>query len=261
MRHIGLTRAVLGMVLSGLCLLWGASRATAEDVAVWIYHNYPPFIVDIAGERGLSFDFARLLTEASDGAFTFRVMVLPRQRLNRRLEAGHSGVVMWVNDAWFGDTERTRFLWTDPILSDRNVVISPTQVAFDYDGPRSLTGMTLIGIRGHRYQDVDRLVGYGLVERVDMRSERSLVQFIASGRGRVAVVARSAAEYFIRELGLDDRIHVAAEPHSSYQRHMLIQPDMEGVHALVQRVLPGLLASDAWAAVIDGYGLSPRLMQ
>ncbi|WP_147106166.1 hypothetical protein [Tateyamaria sp. syn59] len=227
----------------------------AEDVSVWVYHNYPPFIVDIAEERGLSYDLARLLTDASDGAFQFNVMVLPRQRLNQRLQGDMPGLVMWANPAWFGDTGRTTFLWTDPVLRDRNVVISPAEEAFEYDGPKSLTGMTMVGVRGHRYPGVDSLVRAGLVERVDMRSERSLVQFIASSRGRVAIVADSAVRYFVNELGLGDAVHVAEQAHSTYQRFILVQPQLQAVHTFLENTVPGIAGSSVWAEKIAGYGL------
>ncbi|APX11796.1 transporter substrate-binding domain-containing protein [Tateyamaria omphalii] len=254
--HHDIASFLRGLVLTALLVLSGPSRVWADDVSVWIYHNYPPFIIDIAEERGLSYDLARLLTDASDGAFQFNVMVLPRQRLNQRLGAGQPGLVMWVNPAWFGDTERTAFRWTDSILSDRNVVISPMEAPFEYHGPRSLTGMTLVGVRGHRYQDVDGLVGDGLVERVDLRSERNLVQFIASNRGRVAIVADSAVQYFVQDLALGDAVHVAEQPHSQYQRYILVQPQLSAAHDFLEEAVPVIMASPAWADVVERYGLT-----
>ncbi|MBY5932191.1 transporter substrate-binding domain-containing protein [Tateyamaria omphalii] len=248
-------RFVFGLLLFALATVPGHVRASAEEVSVWIYHNFPPFIVNIKQERGLSYDLARLLTQKSDGQFRFRAMVLPRQRLNQRLEAGHQGMVMWANPAWFDDATRTRFLWTDPILSDRNVVISPMEVAFEYDGPRSLTGMTMVGVRGHRYQDVDRLIDYDLVKRVDMRSERSLVQFIASGRGRVAIVAQSAAQYFVQELGLRDAVHVSERPHSSYRRYIMVQPQQTELYSFLLEAVPQLSESAEWAKILERYGV------
>lgn len=241
--------------LSVLLAFASAARLRAAEVSVWIYHNYPPFIIDMTGERGLSYDLARMLGDMSDGAFDFQVMVLPRQRLNQRLEAGQPGLVMWANPAWFGDTGRTRYRWTTPILKDRNVVISPTDVAFEYSGPRSLTGAMLVGVRGHRYQDVDRLVAGRLVDRMDVRSERSLVQFIASNRGRVAIVAESAMTYYIQNLGLGDAIHISDQPHSNYHRYIMVQPDLEDVRDFLEDAVPKLIASRAWQKIISDYGL------
>ncbi|WP_299042648.1 transporter substrate-binding domain-containing protein [uncultured Tateyamaria sp.] len=243
-------------MLTLLVMVSKPAGAAAEDITVWVYHNYPPYVVDAEAEEGLSYDLARVLTDMAQGHYRFRVMVLPRQRLNQNLEAGQPGMVAWVNPVWFGDQDRTRFLWTDAILSDRNSVISPTGIAFDYTGPRSLTGMTMVGIRGHRYQDVDRLVAQGLVDRVDVRSEHSLVQFIASGRGRVAIIAHSAVQYYVQDLGLAANVHVSDTPHSRYQRHIMIQPRLGALHRFVQNALPDLLRSGEWAAITDRYGVS-----
>lgn len=253
-------RIGLGAVLCVLTLLLGSPRAWAEDVTVWNYHNYPPYIVDIEKERGLSYDLARILTSMSEGRYQFRVTVLPRERLNMNLEAGQPGMVLWANHAWFGDDTRTRYLWTDPILNDRNVVISPMSVGFDYDGPRSLTGMTMVGVRGHKYQDVGRLIEYGLVRRVDVRGERNLLQFVASGRGRVAIVAESAVRYFVQELDLGDEVYIAREPHSRYQRHILVQPDLVGVHSFIQSAMPTLRRGAEWGEIALGYGVTAASM-
>ncbi|WP_415403841.1 hypothetical protein [Tateyamaria sp. SN3-11] len=253
-------RFLFGLTLCVLATVSGQSRALAEDVSVWVYHNFPPYIVDASEQRGLSYDLARMLTEMSDGQYDFRVVMLPRQRLNQRLSSGEPGIVLWANPAWFADMDRTRFRWTTPILGDTNVVISPKADAFEYDGPQSLSGMTMVGVRGHRYQGVEGLIEDGSVERIDVRAERNLVQFIASGRGRVAIVAESAARYFVQELELEDRVHFSDMFHARYQRHVMVQPQLEAVHAFVSGAVSDLKRAQDWVDVVETYGLDADVL-
>ncbi|MEM6906617.1 MAG: hypothetical protein AAF568_12040, partial [Pseudomonadota bacterium] len=63
-------------VLALACLAWamllpGALLAKPQSVPVWVYQNYPPFVVDAEAREGLSFDLATRLTELSRGAFAF----------------------------------------------------------------------------------------------------------------------------------------------------------------------------------------------
>ncbi len=232
------------------------ARAAAEEVSVWVYHNFPPYIVNATEREGISYDLVRLLTEMSDGRFQFNVEVLPRPRLEKRFMSGDPGIVLWVNHVWFGDPDRTRFLWTNPILADKNVIVSPKGASFQYEGPQSLHGMTLIGVRGHSYTEVDGLVKEGLVDRIDLNAEGQLMRFVASGRGQVAIIANSAARYFVRELDLSDAIHFSKKPHSTYQRYIMVQPHLEPLHEFLQEAILRLKRSEEWTEIVQKYGLN-----
>ena len=243
------------VTLAILILVGSIGHASARDVSVWVYHNFPPYIVDMGREEGISFDLVRYLNDRADGAFTFHVEVLPRLRLNYRLNLEVPGIVLWANPAWFGDKEQTRYLWTSPILADSNVVISPRNSAFEYAGPDSLANMSLVGVRGHSYPGVDDLVADGRVVRFDVSAENHLMHFIATGRGDVAIIADSAARYHVKRYGLEDAVHFSETPHSRYSRNILVQPQLEDVHVFLQDTLPNLIASKDWSATVRSYGV------
>ncbi|WP_299375791.1 hypothetical protein [uncultured Tateyamaria sp.] len=215
-------------------------RASAEAVTMWVYHNFPPFVVDAEARSGMSFALADMLTERSGGQYVFNVVVLPRQRLNDQLRAGDAGVVLWGSPLWFGDADRSRYLWTSALVEDRNDVISPRAAPVAYDGPGSLDGSTVVGVKGHRYPGVDERVTAGNAARLDVSSEAALVQFIANGRGSVGIVAHSAAAYFVHAYALEDRVHIAPAPHSTYERYIMVQPELAAVHGFIEDVWPSL---------------------
>ena len=251
-----LRRALVCLMLTAAVL--NPAIAGAQDIRVWVYHNFPPFIVDEDRRTGLSYDLAALLTERSDGRYRFIVSVLPRQRLNLKIADDVPGIVLWANPAWFGDAEQTRFGWTAPVLNDRNDVISAAQVQLEYDGPQSLAGQTLVGVEGHRYPGVDSLVDDGVVTRVDVTSEEAVLHFIASARGDVAIIASSAARYYVRAMALDGAVHFSEPVHSQYQRSILVQPQLEPVRDYIDQALAQIRVTEQWRGIADAYGLPPE---
>lgn len=235
---------VLGLLISNV------SGAQAETVRVWVYHNFPPYIVDSAEKTGLSYDLAQELTKRSGGVYEFDVAVVPRARLNVQLEQGDAVVVFWVNPIWFGDTEETKYLWSSDVTSASSVVISNADDPVVYDGPRTLLGMELIGIAGHRYSGIDELVNQNLMTRKDLHAESSAVQFIAAGRGRIAIIERATAEYFVREMGLEQLVHFSAQPHATYTRHVLVQNNRPALHSFIDQALDDLRTSETWQEVL-----------
>ncbi|SPH19290.1 hypothetical protein ASD8599_00014 [Ascidiaceihabitans donghaensis] len=245
----GLVRMAATVFVALGVMVFSIKAAQAETVRVWVYHNFPPFVIDVDTQSGLSYDFARELTVRSDGQHDFVVEVLPRARLNRQMADGAEGIVFWANPVWFGDKEETKYLWSSKITSDSSVVMSRVDDPIEYTGPQSLLGMELVGIEGHRYIGVDELVQEGLMTRKDLHAESSAVQFISTGRGRVAILARSAADYFTRKLALTDMIHFASTPHSSYTRHVLVPKADFALRGYIDQVLDELNKSPIWRAV------------
>ncbi|OED47916.1 hypothetical protein AB838_15025 [Rhodobacteraceae bacterium (ex Bugula neritina AB1)] len=244
----------LNALLLGILLPAGAFAQSAESVQLWSYHNFPPFVTDLTAEQGLTFDLAAELTRRSAGKFIFEVTVLPRFRLNEFLSQDLPGLVPWVNPIWFADRDQTRYLWSRQIMQDRNSVISPAGSPVDYSGPESLDGMVLAAVQGHRYSGVQDLIEQGRVTRTDLRSEKSLVQFVAAGRGSVAILATSALDYYLQDADLQEQLAVSRRPHATYHRHIMTQKDLPHVHAFVESVMDELMQSGAWQDTLQEYG-------
>lgn len=235
--------------------LLGQTAGWAKDVSVWVYHAFPPFIVSREDKTGISYDFVEALNEMSEEQYRFNIEVIPRQRLNYRLQDGVPGIVLWANPEWFEDQKKTNFLWSAPILRDRNVVVSPKVSALEYDGPHSLGGTTLIGVRGHRYVGIDPLIKQGILERIDLSSEEALLQFIAQGRGNVGIVPQSAVQYFMQKQALADRLYISDQPHSIYSRYILVQPQLEPLHDFIEGAIGSLKHFEDWKAAVERQGL------
>lgn len=250
---------IFAVMILGLMAL--GTQAKARDVPVWVYHNFSPFIVDAEAQSGISYDLVNHLNALADGAFEFKVNVMPRARLNHMLAKDEHGVVLWANPIWFGDKDQTKYNWSEAIVEERSAVISPATAPFEYDGPASMIGRRLIGVRGHRYSGIDDLVENGSVNRFDVVSENQLLMFVASARGETAIISEPAAQFFVNRMNLTDKVHFSRNPHATYTRHVMVQTDSDELAAFVKDAVAALKTNSEWAAQLSSHSLQSRLSQ
>lgn len=239
--------------LTPLACILTLSVAPAEVVPVWTYHATPPFVVDEQKKTGLSYDLAKLLTERSEGKYDFYVEVLPRVRLDERLLSGDPGIVFWANAVWFGDKDKSQYLWSSAIMQGRNVVISPISNPLEYDNAYSLIGKDFVGVRGHHYQYVDALVEQGKINRMDVISQQAALLSIASGHTEVSILANYTAIYYAEKLGLGDKIHFSSRSHTHYKRHILVQPQLRAVFGFVEKFATESTGNAQWQTLLENY--------
>ena len=220
-----------------LILLLGLAPAawSGERVNLYSYHNHPPFVT---GTRiGLTYELADYLNEKAAGAYRFEVKILPRARLNALLadwingqcgqkDCANNWMVAWVNPRWgFIKGEQDPYAW-HKLFDDSNSIISLAHKPIDYQGAQSLDGKTLLGMRGHRYVDIDARVAQGRMTRVDGNSERGNLLTLLAGRGDAALLPTSTINYYLTrdaELSRErDAFHVSATAHQVYTRFMML---------------------------------------
>lgn len=238
-----------------VCIM-SVTNVHANAIPVWTYHAFPPFIINEQTETGLSYDLAALLTAKSEGKHQFKVEVLPRNRLDENLSSDDQGIVFWVNKAWFGDMDETKYLWSSALLSDSNSVISRSSNPVSYESADSLVGMSLVGVRGHHYKDMDELVKQNKVIRLNVSSEEAAIRFIASGRADVTIQSHSSAKYFANSLDLENKLHFSENPQSRYNRHILVQPQLQEVYKYIENFVTNLPANTKWNKLLEKYELS-----
>jgi polar amino acid transport system substrate-binding protein len=221
-----------------------------------VYQDYPPFIVDAKSEEGLSYELTRRLTELSDGSYDFRVIVASRARVNKEVVEKGSGSLLWVSEFWFGDLDRTRYLWTDPLMDDAATVISPAEATVNYQSPETLVGLEGAIVRGYSLPALTPYFQDGRIRRRDLSNEVSLVKFIAAGRADFGVATVSVGKFMLRDQQVAERVHVADTVYSQFSRRMMFTPDLAEVHAFVASVLPDIMDDPGILAVTRDYGVS-----
>jgi polar amino acid transport system substrate-binding protein len=171
----------------------------AEKIDLYTYHNDPPFVIDMTNHMGLTYDLARLLTVRSNGKYHFEVKPVPRKRLNAILATGHKMVVPWVNPVWFKDVDQKKYQWSAGYIEGRNELLSRPSKPFEYSGPKSLIGKTIVAQAGGRLKDIDPLVNQGMILRENARNYASAMQMVLSSRAEVAFIPSKIALYNMRQ--------------------------------------------------------------
>ncbi|HLN24809.1 MAG TPA: transporter substrate-binding domain-containing protein [Patescibacteria group bacterium] len=243
----GLLRIVAMMVVL-------SSAASATELAkLYDYHLFPPFVTEPG--HGLTYDFAVYLAEASGGAYDIQVEALPRRRFDAAIDAESGRYVSpWLMPDWLGDTGMTKYAWSKPLLHDSDDLLSRAAKPFDYSGPESLFGKEVGANLGYVYPVITEYFASGAVTRVDVPREEQIVKMLASDRLNIAIVPGVAARYYVRQLGLRDRIHFSPRPLYSYDRRALMHGDAAWV-AFLRKTVEAAPHDPKWQAILARYGL------
>jgi polar amino acid transport system substrate-binding protein len=240
--------------LVGLLLLSSTVQAR-EQIPVWTYYTSSPFIT---GEgTGLSYEFIALLNRYSKGKYHFELTPLPRTRINRHLEDGRPGLVLFVNWAWMGDKDKTKYLWSPALLSDRNEIVSrafgkpPNRI--EYSGPASLEGAVFGGELGRRYKGLEASFADGSIIRRNARREQQNLDMLVLGRIDVTSGSASTIRYQVNQKGLKDKLYFSPQPLFSYTRHFLIAPQLAPLSPFLSRFVTQLQQDPDWTRIKKRY--------
>ncbi|MBF0160996.1 MAG: transporter substrate-binding domain-containing protein [Magnetococcales bacterium] len=258
-------RTTMGLFLS-LLHVFSAAQADPRKIDLLTYHNHPPFVTEQA--QGLSYELLNLLNQQAPDRFLFELRILPRNRLNVQLADWLQGRcakekqpachedwgVLWVNPAWgFSAGPEKRFLWI-PMVKDSNAIISRRQDPVPYNGPESLFGKRLGGIRGHTYLGIDTAVQANKITRLDGDSERDNVLKLVKHRVDVILMPSSTIHYFLTQdaelTPLASELYIAANKHQSFIRHTMLPPGQKELEQLFKT----LQEEGAWQKIMRQYG-------
>lgn len=234
-----------------------ARSAGAESLSVLSYYDYPPF--STGPGHGLTQDLLHLLQERAGPLLPpLQVALMPRRRVAAMVtRSDWRGFVPWVSPAWFQDTGRHRFVWTEPLMNDEDLVLSLKSRPVDYQGPASLHGLTLGGVFGHVYPETEAMVTAGTLQRLDSFSQEASLRMLLMGRVEVVFISRSGLASWRKRLpDFDTRVHVADQPRQRYQRHLLLSPLMPAApREWLLQTVAGLAQDPAWRGLLLRYGV------
>lgn len=226
-----------------------------ETIILASHYNYLPWVADDGS--GLNADLARRLSEMSGGKYLFKAETFPRRRLDRMLANGEKLVVPWVNPQFFGDKEKTKFLWSSALMSDVSYFVSPASAPLEYSGPESLHGKKFSGMLGHVYGDLAPLIDSGKVLREDAPSLRESLRKLVSNRGldfsvvdRSTLVATKGEPYVA-----PSQIYISKRPRFElFTRHILVPKSHPEWLVFINKALADLRLDRSWAAEMQRYG-------
>lgn len=226
--------------------------AQTVKIPIYTYHTHAPFI--IAAGKGLSYDLAEYLNTDSEGIYYFEVIPMSRARVDKMLVQEETGIIPWVNSAWFNDTDKTKYMWTDTVLlEDGNAVVSSKKSQIEYYGPESVRGLTFGGIRGHLYVDIDDEIEKGKIQRVDLGNHIDNFRKIIKGRIDFTIMPLTGAQFIIKSNNMENDLYISENLHSSYVRQIIIPDRNQTLKDFMERVSLNMTTDLNWQNTLHKY--------
>lgn len=248
-----MNRPLYIVYLISILLCFERAFAT-EEVQVLSYYTYPPF--STSDSTGLSYDFVSLLNQHSEGRYNFVLKHYPRKRIDLMLEEERKVVVLFVHWSWMKDKDRTKYLWTGPILKDKNQIISHRDNPVNFDGTaNSLHGHILGGIHGRQYKGLMASIDSGFIVRVDVNSEEQNINKLELQRIDVMTIPQSMLNYFYIKDSLHSFVYISPVPHSTYSRHVLVPLKEKELHNFLNSFVLHLKNNKEWYKIKKKYNL------
>ncbi len=241
------------LVLAWVPLVCPAAMPGEDTIFAYAYDLKPPLIVDQDQGIGLYYDFAvyvnqKLRREA------LRTEYMPRKRLDIMLASpGFKGIVIGANPIWFGDSDRKKYLWTAPLMHDRDEVASRTDRPIDYEGPASLHGLVIGLPRGNYYFGIDEDVKLGLIVREDTDSELQNLQKLERGRIAATIVSHSMLDYLGKVEGWHPAIHLSPKPHDEFDRDVMVPLQQRDVYSWLEPLMEKMPSDPDWQKMAAKY--------
>lgn len=246
-------RLALLLMFAVLPLVCGAQ----QRVEVWTYHLSPPFIVD--DTQGLSHDFVELLNNdpGNQGRFRFELVRIPRNGIDERLSQKRPGVLLWATPSFFTAAQANNGRWSRPLLMDQQVFVSLPDAPFDYEEPKTLHGMVLGGVVGHRYNALSADIENGKITRQDAQTDLDNFAQLMSGHIDTLLIPRSTLLYYLKNAQHRD-LYVSDTPLYQFARHLLVTDAVgEAVSAYLAECIEALDGNPEWQILLFRYGLKP----
>lgn len=238
----------LNLIVNSISL--ASAEQSAENITIYSHYEMPPFVT--SKEEGLTYELANKLNELSNGKYNFNVEILPRKRLDSVIESEDwRGLVPWVNPVWFNDKNKRRFSWSKVIMRDENLVISHQLKPVVYDGPSSLKNLTLGGIVGHRYVEIEPFVRSKEIKRDDVVTEIQNIEKLLLHRIDVLFMPRISLNYYINKYPrFKQQVFVSEKPRGSFERFFLMPKTADNLKIFINHALPKLTKIEG---ISDGF--------
>jgi len=197
--------AVVLLVLAWAFLARPAQAGDSVTFALFT-RGWPPFEMVVDGEaRGAALDIFRVSMPKD---VETQIMMLPASR--SALRTSGDRVYTRLESLDWMDNE-SLYLWSDPVVRLRTVLVSRGDNPLEYRGEANLHGLTIGCIKSYSYPNVASLFKSGKASRYDVNSDVVLLRMLKAGRVDVALFDEYTARWIIHsssEMNMND-FHVA----------------------------------------------------
>lgn len=226
---------------------------SAQVQPLYIYNTPPPFYPD--APDNLSHKLAYWLTDHSEGRFKFETKYLPRKRLDNLIAQDNwQGAVIWANPIWFRDAQKLHYLWSVPLATDYNLVLSHRHKPVEYHAPESLSGLKLGGILGHVYTEFEEMVKEGKLTRENTITYQQNLEKLKARR--VDVIFLPASAFTIiknHHPDIDAWLHISRQPRNKFQYYIFCQSSNIKLMDYIDKEIIRLHANRQWMEIFNAW--------
>ncbi|EGB15081.1 extracellular solute-binding protein family 3 [Pseudodesulfovibrio mercurii] len=173
----------------------GEAPAPVKLVMFIAHADVPPYYLETADGQGRGILMDVLRAVAGPLGYEAVPRRLPDKRGWHMLEYGGVDVYATARE-WIPEPDR--FLWTGTFMPNEDVLLYRAGSAFAYDGPESLHGMRVAGIKGFVYPALESHFGPGGIIRLDTTTPEALLELLALGRADAVLVNRTEILWMFR---------------------------------------------------------------
>lgn len=233
--------------------LSGGLSAKENKLKVFSYYTSPPFSNE-EGKVGLVAEFLQAI-EQYDERLKFDLQIISRPKLNKILEESKSTfIVPFAHPLWFNDKNREKYLWSRPLYTDYNSLISHKSKPVEFKGLYSFIFQGVGTLKGFHIYLLDDLVEKGKAKRVDVHEPETLVQMIALKKIKMAVLPHAMAHYHTEKLKLQDQVYYSARPHQTYDRHLMLANASTELNGIIDEAIAKARQSGVFDLILKKYG-------
>lgn len=241
-------RLTLMMLCAGL--LHGA--AWGEVVNVYTSARAAPLWLDDGS--GVYADMVGYLNRKKPGELSFKLVYLPRKRLQLQVESGGlDGIVIGMMPHWFDDAAQKKYLWTEAFMLDRYVVVLPPGQAYSAAAPGALNGRSLGMVLGYSYPDLDGWMRKQGLLRSDAASDELNLEKLRLRRVDSVAAAESIVRYYMKVHALQGQFQLHELPARQTERRFLVPLDKADVYNKIAPLLRRLKDDPEWQRLMSGY--------
>ncbi|MDZ7936822.1 MAG: transporter substrate-binding domain-containing protein [Rhodoferax sp.] len=180
--------------------------------------GFPPFTIITPGQEasGIVIDILRLV--ATKAGHEIQFMEIPRNRVERmvlqdELDATPRAIE-WTQNP-------TQFVFTEPMLSVRDVIFSNKSTPLIYLQPQDLENKRIGTRLGYTYPTLDSVFSSRKVSRTDVTNERTVLLMLDAQRVDAVVLNEMTALWIIKNEGWQDKFVYSRQEVQSYAYRLM----------------------------------------
>lgn len=217
-----------------------------KEIALYIYFDKPPFIVDQKNKVGLSYDFSAALNRYSS-IHKYSIIQTPKPRILNEKDVGNA--VLWTNPAWVKDINMDKYDWILNLIPEQELYITHDK-NLTYKNQSSLHNKKIATVRSYRYFNLEKLFNEGLAIRTNVHNERAVALMLVYKRADLGVVGLQTFEYFKRTIPeVRNNLNILSGYKESFQRGILINKSNPEIKHDIQGWLNSEEGKAEWQAI------------